>query len=84
MTDLQCEVVGFSDELPSLKDVEIVTGYAAYDDLATSTTYILHIAQALWLGHDHAASLICPNQLRTKGLQVDDVLLRRKESQWYL
>jgi hypothetical protein len=75
MTDLQCEVVGFSDELPSLKDVDIVTGYAAYDDPATGKTYILHIAQALWLGHNHAASLICPNQLRSNGLRVDDIPL---------
>jgi hypothetical protein len=58
MNDLQCEVVGFSDALPSLQNVEIVTGYAAYDDPTTGKTYILHIAQALWLGHDHAASLI--------------------------
>jgi hypothetical protein len=26
------------------------------------------LAQALWLDHDHAASLICPNQLRANGL----------------
>jgi hypothetical protein len=72
MNDLQCEFVGFSDALPSLQNAEIVTGYATYDDPATGKTNILHIAQALWSGHDHAAPLICPN---AKGLQVDDVPL---------
>jgi hypothetical protein len=75
LNDIQCEVVGFSDALPSLHNVEIVTGYAAYDEPTTGKTYILHIAQALWLGTEHEASLICPNQLRSNGLQVDDIPL---------
>jgi hypothetical protein len=69
------DVAGFSDALESLKNVDIVTGYTAYDDPSTGKTYILHIAQALWLGHDHDESLLCPNQLRANGFQVDDIPL---------
>jgi hypothetical protein len=41
------DVAGFSDALESLKNVDIVTGYTAYDDPSTGKTYILHIASTL-------------------------------------
>jgi hypothetical protein len=39
------DVAGFSDALESLKNVDIVTGYTAYDDPSTGKTYILHIGK---------------------------------------
>ena len=69
------DVAGFSDALESLQNVDIVTGYTAYDDPSSGKTYILHIAQALWLGPDHDESLLCPNQLRANGFQIDDIPL---------
>jgi hypothetical protein len=65
----------------SLKNVDIVTGYTAYDDPSTGKTYILHIAQALWLGHDHDESLLVPTnyaQMDSKS-RHSTMLFRRKE-----
>ncbi|MGH7974084.1 MAG: hypothetical protein ACREBR_01060, partial [bacterium] len=50
-----------------------MTGATAYDDPTTGETFILVCPQSLWLGSDHKESLICPNQIRRFGLEIDDI-----------
>jgi hypothetical protein len=73
--DIQCDVAPFSDALPSLQNIDVVTGYTAYDDPNTNKTTILVVSQALWLGPTHDESLLCPNQLRANGIETDDIPL---------
>ena len=72
-TSQVCTVQGFSDSLPPLTEVPIVTAATAYHDTATDTTYILIVHQALDLGPQQDGSLICPNQLCMHGLITDNI-----------
>jgi hypothetical protein len=51
---------------------KFVTAATAYDDPSTGTTYILILGQAIYKGDKMENSLICPNQLRTNRIIVDD------------
>jgi len=66
------DVSGFSDTLDTLRNVPIVTAATAYDNPADGTTYILILGQAIYMGDKMQYSLICPNQLRARGLIVED------------
>ena len=44
----------------------------AYNHL-TGETFILVLAQALYLGDKQEPSLLCPNQMRSHGIVIDDV-----------
>jgi hypothetical protein len=66
------DVSGFSDTLHTLRNVPIVTAAMAYDNPADCTTYILILGQAIYMGDKMQHSLICPNQLRARGLIVKD------------
>jgi hypothetical protein len=57
------DVRAFTDKLPAIRDIPIVSAVTAYDDPTTGVTTLLHIHQALWMGNNHAESLSCPNQL---------------------
>ena len=72
-TEQVCSVHPYSEKLPPLENIPIVTGATAYDHPDTGETFILVAHQALWLGEDHKESLICPNQLRYSGLEIDDI-----------
>ncbi len=66
------DVSAYSEELGTLKNIPIVTAATAYDDPATGTTYILILGQAIYMGDKMQHTLICPNQLRARGLIADD------------
>jgi hypothetical protein len=66
------DVSGFSEQLETLKNVPIVTAATAYDDPNTGITYILIMGQAIYMGDTLQHSLICPNQLRARGVIVED------------
>ena len=68
-----CTVHGFSDSLPPLTEVPVVTAATAYYDAASQATYVLIVHQALDLGPQQDGSLICPNQLRMHGIITDDI-----------
>ncbi|MGH7954921.1 MAG: hypothetical protein ACREOZ_03080 [Gloeomargaritales cyanobacterium] len=72
-TGKTCDVAPFSDQYESMKDIPIVKAGTAYDDPRTGVTYILIMSQALYFGLKLTHSLLCPNQLRTNGVVVDDV-----------
>jgi hypothetical protein len=71
-TDKTASVSTFSDTHEVLHDIPIVTAATAYDDPNTSTTNILILGQAIYMGDKMENSLICPNQLRTNGITVED------------
>jgi hypothetical protein len=66
-------VTGFSNEYEAIHDVPIVTAATAYDDPSTGTTVILIIGQALYLNDKVSCTLLCPNQLCSNGISVDDI-----------
>jgi hypothetical protein len=68
------DMSGFSDSLDTLRSVPIMSAAMAYDDPADGTTYILILGQAIYMGDKMQHSLICPNQLRARGLIVEDCL----------
>ena len=45
----------------------------AYDNKNTGMTYILVLGQALLFGDKVESSLLCPNQIRSNGVIVDDI-----------
>ena len=55
-----------------MKQVPVVEAGTAYNHL-TGETFILVLAQALYLGNQQEPSLLCPNQMRSYGIVVDDV-----------
>jgi hypothetical protein len=73
-TGKACNVIGYNRNTSNdeLHDVPIVTAATAYD-APNGDTYILIIAQALYLGGLLDYTLLCPNQLRANGIVVDDV-----------
>ena len=68
-----CDVTPFSHEYEPMMNIPIVKAATAYDDPQTGETYILILAQALFLGDKLEHSLICLNQIHTHGVVVDDV-----------
>jgi hypothetical protein len=50
-----------------------VTAATAYDDPKTGITYILILGQSIYMGDRMNTSLLCPNQLRTNNIMVDDI-----------
>ena len=69
-------VNGFHDQLPTLQDIKIVTAALAYDDPVTYNTYILFFHQALYFP-ELTVNLLNPDQLREKGITVNDTPLIR-------
>jgi len=67
------EVAGFSSSIGSLSEVPIVKAVLAYDPPSTGETIILIINQALYFKNNIEHILLNPNQLRTYGLEVDDI-----------
>jgi hypothetical protein len=65
-------VSAFSEQLETMQGIPIVTAATAVDDPATGITTILIIGQALYLEDKVNNTLLCPNQLRAYGINVDD------------
>ena len=71
-TGVVCNVYPYSNSYKPLKQVPVVEAVTAYDHLA-GETFILVLAQALYLGDRQEPSLLCPNQMRSYRIVVDDV-----------
>jgi hypothetical protein len=65
-------VSAFSEQLDTMEGIPIVTAATAIDNPATGETTILVLGQALYMGNKVKNTLICPNQLRSYGMVVDD------------
>jgi len=72
-TDQVCNVSPFSKYYANRENIPIVKAATAYDDKRTGTTYILILGQALYFEDEVETSLLCPNQMRSNGIIVDDV-----------
>lgn len=74
-----CEVMPFSSEYESMKDIPIVSAATAWTNEETGETVILYFHQVLWYGDKLNNSLINPNQLRHFGRPVcDDITDRNR------
>ena len=71
-TGVVCNVYPYSNSYKPLKQVPVVEAVTAYDH-PTGETFILVLAQALYLGNRQEPSLLCPNQMRSYRIVVDDV-----------
>jgi hypothetical protein len=71
-----CDVLGFSDQLDAIQGIEIVTGATAWDDPDTRRTYVLKAGKLLWFGDKLDESLICMNQIRSRGHETDKIPLQ--------
>lgn len=66
-------ISGFSNALQgAYKDVPIIKAVTAYDDHLTGITYILVLGQVLYLPNEIDHTLLCPNQLRYHGIEIDE------------
>jgi hypothetical protein len=65
-------VSAFSDAHKTINNVPIVTAATAFDDPKNGFTTILILGQAIYLGDRMGNTLLCPNQLRSNGLIVDE------------
>lgn len=70
----------FSDEYEALQDIPIASIATAYDCPMTGQVYILIFNEALYFGDRMTHSLLCPNQLRAHGIQVDDTPIQYNET----
>jgi hypothetical protein len=74
-TDQAVSISAFTNQLDVIKDIPIGTVATAYDDPRDGNTIILIIHQALLMHDIVESTLLCPNQLWSNGLVVDDVPL---------
>ena len=72
-TGKTCDVSPFSSSYDALTNVPIVKAVTAYDDPFNGESCILVMNQALYFGDTMESSLLCPNQLRSHGVIVDDI-----------
>ena len=64
----------FLDSLGSVNQVKVITAAVAYDDPTTYQTYILFFHQSLYIPK-LKRHLLCPNQMRTHGVTINDTAL---------
>jgi hypothetical protein len=74
VTGEKATVHSFFDERKPFLDVPIGTIATAWVDPTTSEVLIIVMNEALYFGERLDHTLICPNQLRSFGVQVDDTL----------
>jgi hypothetical protein len=65
-------VFPYSSELPALQEIPITSAGTAWVDPATGQPYLLILNECLFFGDRLNHSLLCPNQLRSNGLIVQD------------
>jgi hypothetical protein len=68
-----CIVRPYSGESGESTEMRVVNAATAYDHPTNGEVYILQVQQGLYAGEAQTPSLLCPNQLRYNGIQVDDV-----------
>ena len=66
------DVAPFSDEYQPLPDVPVATCVTAWTCPQSGAVYILVFGQMLFFGEKLSHSLLCPNQMRANGIQVQD------------
>jgi hypothetical protein len=71
-TDQVCDVSPFSSKYEPMRNIPVAKTVAAYDDPYDHETYILVTAQSLYYGDKIENTLICSNQMRSYGIEVDD------------
>ena len=72
-TGEKVSVSPFIGEYQPLPDIPIATVATAWDNPVNGDTILLIVNEALYFGDRLKHSLLCPNQLRHFGLQVNDV-----------
>jgi hypothetical protein len=72
-TNTKVNVSPFSDSYEAIKDILIAMVATAWDDLETGEVTVLYIHEALYFGDRMSRMLLCPNQLRANGWNVQDV-----------
>jgi hypothetical protein len=72
VTEQTVNVSAFTNQHKTFDNVPIVTTATAFDDANTGITYLLIIGQAIYMGSNMNNTLLCPNQLRSNGLIVED------------
>lgn len=72
-TDQVISVTSYINQLDTIKNVPVVTAETAIDNEDTGITTILIFGQAIYMGNKIKNTPICPNQLRSYGVIVDDV-----------
>ena len=71
--DETATVHSFSEESRPFKNVPIGTVATSWVDPKTSETIVLEFPESLYFGDRMTHTLICPNQLRSNGVVVNDV-----------
>jgi len=71
-TDHTVSVSPFIGEYKPLEDVPIATVATAWDNPTDGSTILLIIHEALFFGDTMPHSLLCPNQLRSNGIIVNE------------
>lgn len=66
------DVAPFSDEYKPLPDIPVATCVTAWTCPKSGAVYILVFGQMLFFGDKLSHSLLCPNQMRSYGIQVED------------
>ncbi len=74
-TDQLVNISAFTDIHATFNNIPIVTAATAYDDPESGVTYILILHQTIYMGNKISNTLLCPNQLRSHGIVVDDIPL---------
>jgi hypothetical protein len=72
-TDQVCDVSPLTSEYEPMRNIPVAKTATTYDHPYDHETYILVTAQSLYFGDKLENTLICPNQMRSHGIEVDDV-----------
>ena len=72
-TDQVCDVSPFTSEYEPMRNIPVAKTATAYDHPYDHETYILVTSQSLYFGDKLENTLLCPNQMRSHGFEVDDV-----------
>ena len=72
-TDQVCDVSPFTSEYEPMRNIPVAKTATAYDHPYDHETYILVTVQSLHFGEKLENTLLCPNQMRSHGIEVDDV-----------
>jgi hypothetical protein len=68
----ECDVLGYSDELGTMKNILVMTVAVAIDEVLTHKTHIMIVTFALYFGLKIKQSLICLNQCREGGTIIEE------------
>jgi hypothetical protein len=71
-TGQECDVSPCTDTHEAIKSVPVVQAATARDNPDTGETCVLSLNQAIWMGDKISHALVNPNQLRARGITVQD------------